>query len=334
MKTGNVLSNSNIFDVNNIEIEKKGKTTNEASAKEAIKKGFKELLDKILLKDDIKKLDELKSSEIRELVTYYQVSNKINDNNNSQKIIYNISFDKDKIHELFYKKNISYSEIINKELFILPILKKENQIFIYNKNFFYENWNKIYETDLIEFILPTEKIEIIQNVNIYKNNLLNLKLNNIFQEYAGNNLAIVLIEENNSQEEKIYFKLNILEKEIVKNIVIKKSNLSNDEFKKKIITKIKKEIINLIKSENLIDVRIPSFLNVKVKNNNKNNLVELKARLKKIDLIDKIYVQKFNNKSLYLRIKYLGKLDKIIKQLENHKIILKLIDDEWRVKII
>ena len=256
------------------------------------------------------------------------------DNNNSQKIIYNISFDKDKIHELFYKKNISYSEIINKELFILPILKKENQIFIYNKNFFYENWNKIYETDLIEFILPTEKIEIIQNVNIYKNNLLNLKLNNIFQEYAGNNLAIVLIEENNSQEEKIYFKLNILEKEIVKNIVIKKSNLSNDEFKKKIITKIKKEIINLIKSENLIDVRIPSFLNVKVKNNNKNNLVELKARLKKIDLIDKIYVQKFNNKSLYLRIKYLGKLDKIIKQLENHKIILKLIDDEWRVKII
>ena len=37
---------------------------------------------------------------------------------------------------LFYKKNISYSEIINKELFILPILKKENQIFIYNKIFF------------------------------------------------------------------------------------------------------------------------------------------------------------------------------------------------------
>ena len=32
LKTGNVLSNTNIFDVNNIEIEKKGKTTNEASS--------------------------------------------------------------------------------------------------------------------------------------------------------------------------------------------------------------------------------------------------------------------------------------------------------------
>ena len=33
LKTGNVLSNTNIFDVNNIEIEKKGKTTNEAISK-------------------------------------------------------------------------------------------------------------------------------------------------------------------------------------------------------------------------------------------------------------------------------------------------------------
>ena len=56
-----------------------------------------------------------------------------------EKINFNISFDKDKIHNLFYKKGISYSEITNKELFILPILKKDNQIFIYNQNFFYDN---------------------------------------------------------------------------------------------------------------------------------------------------------------------------------------------------
>ena len=36
----------------------------------------------------------------------------------------------------------------------------------------------------------------------------------------------------------------------------------------------------------------------------------------------------------FLKIKYLGKLDKIIRQLENQKIILKLIDDQWSIKII
>ncbi len=79
LRTGNVLSDTNIFDVNNIEIEKKGKNSNEALANQAIKKGFRELITKILLKNDLSKLQELKFSEIKELVTYYQVSNKNNE---------------------------------------------------------------------------------------------------------------------------------------------------------------------------------------------------------------------------------------------------------------
>ena len=71
LKTGNVLSNSNIFDVNNIEIEKKGKNNNDELANQAIKKGFKELLDKILLREDSKKLEELKFFEIKELIIYF-----------------------------------------------------------------------------------------------------------------------------------------------------------------------------------------------------------------------------------------------------------------------
>ena len=40
LKTGNVLSDTNIFNVNNIEIEKKSKSNNDELANEAIKKGF------------------------------------------------------------------------------------------------------------------------------------------------------------------------------------------------------------------------------------------------------------------------------------------------------
>ena len=46
----------------------------------------------------------------------------------------------------------------------------------------------------IEFILPLENIEIIQKINIYKNNLLDLDLRNLFQEYNKKNLALVFIE--------------------------------------------------------------------------------------------------------------------------------------------
>ena len=46
----------------------------------------------------------------------------------------------------------------------------------------------------------------------------------------------------------------------------------------------------------------------------KNNLAELNKRLKKIDSIENIIVQKLNSKNIFLKIKYLGKLDKMIQQ--------------------
>ena len=332
-KTGNFLSNTNIFDVNNIEIKKKIKDSNEILANLAIKKGFEELINKILLKEDIIKLKDLNNSTIKELVTYYQVENNNNDENGLEKINFNISFDKVKIHNLFYKKGISYSKITNKELFILPILKKNNKIYIYNKNYFYENWNEVYDTELIEFILPLENIEVIQNANLKKSNLLDLDLRDLFIEYQEKNIILVIIEEKNLQEEKIYFKTKIQGKNIIKNINIKRLNLDEENFYKKIITQVKREIINLVKTQNLIDVRTPSFLKAQLNSNKKNNLVELKKRLKKIDSIENIYIQKFNNNSVLLKIKYLGKLDKVIKQMKAQKIILNSFDNKWSIKI-
>jgi hypothetical protein len=333
LKTGNVLSNNSIFNVNNIKIEKKGKSSNEELANKAIKIGFKKLLDKILVKKDSKKLEKLKFFEIKELVAYYQVFNK-EKTNNFEKINFNISFDKEKIHNLFYNKNISYSEITNKELFILPILRKNNKIFIYNQNFFYNNWNEIYENELIEFIIPLESIEIIQNINLNRDNLFNLQIKKIFQEYQDKNLAIVLIEDNNSKKEKIYLKTKILGKNIVKNITVERFELNEREFYEKIITEIKKEIINSVKLQNLIDVSAPSFLNAEFETSKKSSLVELNLRLKKIDSIEKIYIQELNKETVNLRIKYLGKLDKLIKELENKKINLRLTGDQWSIKII
>jgi hypothetical protein len=333
-KTGNVFSENSIFDVNNIKIEKTPQLTNEQLSNQAIKKGFKELNKRILLDADIKKLSTISLSQIKELVSYYQMSYKNEETNQTDIIFYNISFDKDKLHSLFYSRGISYSEIVKKELFILPILKKENQIFIYNKNFFYDNWNEVYNNELVEFILPLENIEVIQKVNASKNNLLDLQLNDLFEEYSEENIALILINDNNLKEQKIFFKTKILGKNIIKNIVLKKENVSEKIFYQKIIIEVKKQLINTIKSQSLIDIRTPSFLNAKLVITENSNLIELNTRLKKNDLIENIYVQEFNNESIFLKIKYLGKLDKIIRQLKEKKIILKLIEDQWSIKII
>ena len=128
--------------------------------------------------------------------------------------------------------------IIDNEIFLLPILKKNNQYFVYNKNFFYENWNQLGNNELIEFILPIENIEIIQKINSEKN-VLDLNLSQIFKEYVNKNLALILIDERNNSEKKIFLKTRIMGRNINKSIIVKSNNIQNDfDFNKKIISNV------------------------------------------------------------------------------------------------
>ena len=331
-KTETVFSENNLFSVNNIKLEKKDKITQKALADKAIKTGFNQLVEKILLENDSNKLLDLKFNSIKKLVSYYQVTELSDEGNINQLLNFSVTFDKEKMHNLFYEKGISYSEISDKELYILPLLIKDEQIFIFNNNFFYEKWNEIYKSDLIEFILPLENIEIIQKINQYKNNLIDLNLKELFKEYPNKNLALILIEDSNSSNEKVYIKSIIQEKNISKNLNLKKNDPKLKNFYEKIIIVSKKELINLVKSKNLIDIRTPSFLNAKMDINQSSNLVELNSRIKNIDLIENIYVQKFNKDYVDIRIKYLGKLNKIINELKRENIDLKLIKDKWIIK--
>ena len=332
LKTGNLLSENSLFNVNNISFEKKENFSVKNLADEAIKEAFKELMNKILLTEDIKQVTNLNFLDIKELVKYYNIVK--NPEKESNKINFSVTFDKDKIHNLFYKKTISYSDITDKEFYILPILLSENEIFVFSNNYYYENWNKNDNHELIEFILPIENIEIIQIINQSRDNLLQLELNSLFKEYLNQNIALILIDKKNTTEKKNYIKTAIHNKFISKSLTIKKNDLEKIELNEKVIFEVKKEIINLIKSQNLIDISTPSFLNVKLDLNQKNNLALLKSRIKNVDLIENIFVQEFNKESVDLKIKYLGKLDKIINQLKKENINLKLVNDYWIIKIL
>ena len=125
LKTGNVLSSDDIFNVNNVKVVKKPNNTLSELTNKAIKKGFVELIDRILLDKDKNKFLELNLVKIKELVSYYQIlSNDLN-KNNTDEVHYNIFFDREKFHNLFLKKGVAYSEITNKEIYLLPIIHKD-----------------------------------------------------------------------------------------------------------------------------------------------------------------------------------------------------------------
>jgi hypothetical protein len=73
-------------------------------------------------------------------------------------------------------------------------------------------------------------------------------------------------------------------------------------------------------------------LNIQLILNKNNNLVEFNNRIKNIDSIENVYVQEVSKDYMNIKIKYLGKLDKIINQLKNNKIDLKFINEQWVIK--
>ncbi len=332
LKTGNLLSAKTLFNVNNIEVEKKDNSSSKQMADNAIKKGYDLLIKRILMDEDYSKVSNLEFKNIKKLVKYYSVSNSKETSDN--KINFNITFDKDKLYDMFFLQDVSYSDIKDKEFYILPLLTNGNKFSIFSNNYFYENWNKTNSNELIEFILPVENIEIIDHLNRATGELFNLDLDKLFYEYPYKNIAIVIIENNKLNQQKVYLKSRIQEKKISKSYTFRKKELSQININDQIILEIKNEIVNLVKSQNLIDIKTPSFLNVKLNLDKKNNLIDFNSRIKKIDQIENVFVTEFNKDYINLRIKHLGKLDKIISQLKNQEINVQFIDNQWLIKLM
>jgi glycosyltransferase involved in cell wall biosynthesis len=80
----------------------------------------------------------------------------------------------------------------------------------------------------------------------------------LFQEYSNKNLALIIIEENKANTQKVYIKSIIQGKKISKSLNLKKKELENKSFEEKIITATKKELIN---KAQVLKLKNVTFLN-------------------------------------------------------------------------
>ena len=141
-KTGNVLCAESIFTVNNIEVNKNTFKNKEELINIAFKKGFEKLNSKILLEKDYLKTKNTSLKSIKNLVSHYQIIKNNTDNNQEFELI-NLYFKRDKMYNFYSRNNIKYSDVSGKILKILPVLILDDEIYIYDNNYFYENWIEI-----------------------------------------------------------------------------------------------------------------------------------------------------------------------------------------------
>ena len=339
-KTQTVFSNNLIYDVNNIEVS--GKINNNLDKKKliksAIQKAFISFINKYLLKVDAVSLYTTKINTIEDLVFAYQIVENKKKNEKVNILTVNIKFDQKKISNFLAQKKISYADIENISLTLLPILIKDKSIYTLSENYFYNNWTntekKIVNINdiLISYNLALENIEDIEYINSNKDNLELIDPEKLTSFNNVENYALLLIYFSENKF-KAFVKTSIENKKIDRSFDLKIYPENETKTYEEAISTLKEEINQIWKSQNLIDASTPSFLDLFLEVREIKDYLKLRSIFNSLDVIENYSVLEMTNKHIKVRLKYKGKVNKLRDKLLKNKINIKIIDNVWKATI-
>ena len=339
-KTENVFSNNLIYDVNNIEIESKSNNilANKKLIDSVFKKAFITFVDKALLQKDAKSLYSTETSIVKDLVLTYQIIQNEQKNETENLIIFNVKFDPKKINDFLAQRGISYADISNISLTLLPILIKDKEILLYKENYFYKNWVKLTDAaitaddKLISYNLSLENIEDLEYINSIKKNIELIDVQKLNSFYEDTNYVLLIVYSTDDKF-KAFIKTSIKKKKIDRNIDLNFYPANEKKSYEKAILTLKKEINQIWKEQNLIDVNTPSFLDFFLDMKKIDDYLKLKSILDTIDVVEKYSVLEMTNEYFKVRLKYRGKIHKIKEKLSEKKVNITIVDNVWKLKI-
>jgi len=339
-KTQTLFSNNLSYDVNNIEVS--GKINNYLDKKKlvqsAFEKAFKIFVNKTLLKKDAIILYKTKISTIEDLVFTYQIIKDKKKDKKESVLTLNVKFDQKKISNFLAQNSISYADVSNISLTLLPVFIKDKYISMYSEDFFYNNWldteKEIVNTNdvLISYNLALENIEDLQYINSIKENLEVIDIKKLTSFNDIDNYALLLIYFTEGKF-RAFLKTSIENKEIDKSLNLKIYPENKTKTYEEAILTLKEEISQIWKSQNLIDVNTPSFLDLFLEIKQTNDYLKLRNIFNSIDLIENYSVLEMTNKHVKVRLEYKGKINKLRDKLLKNKINIKIIDNIWKTKI-
>ena len=338
-KTETVFSDNSIYDVNNIKVSGKlnNNLDNSKLLESAFKKAFLIFINKTLLIEDIKSLNNTKIKTIKDLIFTHQIISRKKNNNQESELIVNVKFDQRKINNYFSINNISYADVSNISISILPIIKKNNNIFIFSDNFFYNEWNKIennktiLDSELINYNLALENAEDLFYINSFKDNLelIDIKKLSSLNKQENKIFLVFFIED----KVKVFIKAYFNNREIIKNINMNLKTTNDTELFKAAIINIKNQINQIWKEQNLIDINTPSYLDIFFEIKKINDLFNFRIFLDGVDVIENHSILEMTNKYAKVRIRYKGRISNLRNEFSREKIELKIKNNQWRLRL-
>ena len=296
------FSKENVFVVDNIKIETQMGTnfSREKYINKAFLYSFDTLMSKILLTEDLNKLNNVRLKQIKILVNSFQIIEETY-RRGMYKAIFKIFYNDRKVKKFLVQKNISYSEPKKISAVFFPILFDNDRLLNFDENYFYNHWLKLkIENELINFLLPIEDLDDIKKIKEIKNQTEEFNFDDLIKKYNTTNYVVAVMNYQNNRL-GVYLKTNFNNSELSKNISYEHININDEAKLAKILNELKIIITDIWKSENIINLAIPLSIKVKFKYNKPGDLDMLNNTFYKINIIDKYFLEEFNTNNSFLK---------------------------------
>ena len=214
-----------------------------------------------------------------------------------------VSFNRKKVFNYLENKNIFPSVPIKKKFLFIPIIidEKKRDLLIFDNNYIFNKWNdNLKKTHLIEYILPTEDLEDLNQIKKNYEKIEEYDFKEIISKYNLNHSIITLIFMNDKGL-RVLSRISNGNNVILNNQSYFYNDIANDEQVYSLINDLKLVYEDYWKKINQINTSIRIPLSIKVSNNNKKKETFEKI-LENVDQIYDFYITRFNKDFTYYQI--------------------------------
>ncbi len=298
----------------------------------AFRSAFNVLIAKILISDDLNEIKNVNTMLIKSMVDSFTITDEqFIENNYLAKI--NVSFEKKKVLNFLYKKNITPAIPLDKKIIFLPIIinLNSNDLSIFLNNKFYSNWNKFLDqSELLTYMLPSEDLEDYSIIKKNLENIENYNFEKLLSKYNNDYVVAIFFHDKNNLN--VLSKINFNDKLTISNSEFTNINPENIEKVLGIIKELKINYEDSWKKENLINISIKLPLTISIDSKNLKLLKRFEQELNSSDLVYNYYVETITNNETIYKIIYNSTPKKFIKNFKDKNFQIDFNNEIWLIK--
>ncbi|MDB4189398.1 hypothetical protein N9713_04065 [Candidatus Pelagibacter sp.] len=328
-------SNANGFKVSDIEISSPFELNFKKNS--VIDKGFQisffNLISMITTSGDKKKIKNVPIKVLKGMIDSFTISDEKFINNEYFANL-ETTFNKKKILKFLEDKNIFPSIPQRNKVLLFPIIieTKDNSIYLFNDNIFYDKWNEQKNSyDLLDYLLPSEDIEDLIELQKISKNIETYDFSNLINKYDITDSIILIINKEGSNI-KTLSKINLNNSLKLENKNYSKVDILNNNDFSNIVKSLKQIYEDQWKKNNEINTSIKLPITISINSKKTKKIIELERVLDSIDQVAGFNILNFNSESIQYKIIYNSTPNIFLNDMKKNNLELEMKNNMWTLK--